>query len=126
MPGTTETNIREFLKEFKKIVVSGRGLDIINRLETREALADLGLTKNNLKEEILGLSVEDYCEGPEPDRDRPGDIWIFGKQIFGREIYIKLKIAWVGEGKIAKCLSFHPASYPLPFPYRAKKRRDDT
>jgi len=121
-----EANIREFLKEFKKSMVSGRGLDIIPRRGTMEALADLGLTKNNLREEILALSVEDYCGGPEPDRDRTGDVWIFGKQIFGREIYIKLKIAWVGEEKIAKCLSFHPASYPLCFPYRAKKRRDDT
>jgi len=87
-----------------------------------EALADLGLTKNNLKEKILALSVEDYCGGPEPDRDRAGDVWIFGKQIFGREIYIKLKIAWVGKEKIAKCLSFHPASYPLCFPYRGEEK----
>jgi hypothetical protein len=125
LPEEKETNAREFLKEFKKIMVRGRGLDIIPRRETMKALADLGLTKNNLKEEIMALSVEDYCEGPAPDRDRAGDIWIFGKQIFGKEIYIKLKIAQVGEEKIAKCLSFHPSSYPLCFPCRAKKRRDD-
>ena len=42
-----ETDIRGFLKEFKKIMVRGRGLDIIPRRETMKALADLGLTKNN-------------------------------------------------------------------------------
>jgi len=117
-------SIRGFLKEFKKIAVTGRGLDIIPRRHTMEALAELGMTKKNLKEEILNLSVEDYCEGPEPDKDRGGDVWVFGKQIGGREIYIKLKIAQVGAEKIAKCLSFHPASYPLCFPYREKRGRD--
>ncbi len=91
------------------------------RRENLDALSDLGLTKKNLKEEILSLSVQDYCEGPEPDRDRPGEIWIFGKHIAEKEIYIKLKIAQVSKEKIAKCLSFHAANFPLCFPYRDKK-----
>lgn len=124
MDEVKKATIRNFLKNFKEIMVSGRGLDIIPRRETMEALAELGLTRNNLKEEIMTLSVEDYCTGPEPDRDRPGDIWIFGKQISGREIYVKLKIAPVGEERIAKCLSFHPAAYPLCFPYRDVRGRN--
>ena len=124
MASLTKDNIRNFLKKLKKIMVTGRGLDIIPRRETMVALANLGLTKRNLKEEILALSLENYCEGPKPDRDRPGDIWIFGKQIEGKEIYIKLKIAQVGKEEIAKCLSFHPANYPLDVPLR-EKRRDE-
>lgn len=116
--------IRDFLLQFKKIMATGRGLDIVNRRENIEALAKLGLTKKNLKEEILTLSVEDYCEGPEPDRDRPGTIWIFGKQIGSEEIYIKLKIAQVGKEKIAKCISFHAADFPLCYPFRAEERKD--
>ena len=68
--------IRGFLLQFKKIAAEGRGLDIVNRRENIEALAKLGLTKKNLREEILALSIENYCEGPEPDRDRPGDVCI--------------------------------------------------
>jgi len=116
-----KTGIINFLNEFKKIVVIGRGLDIVSRRENLDALSDLGLTKKNLKEEILALSVQDYCEGPEPDRDRPGEIWIFGKHIAGKDIYIKLKIAQVGKERIAKCISFHAATFPLCFPYRDKK-----
>jgi hypothetical protein len=117
--------IRDFLMEFKKIMVKGRGLDIVNRRENIDALAKLGLTKKNLKEEIMTLSVRDYCEGPVPDRDRPGDIWVFGKQVGGEEIYIKLKIAQVGKEKVAKCLSFHEANFPLCYPYRAEERKDE-
>jgi hypothetical protein len=120
-----QAEIRDFLLQFKKIMVTGRGLDIVNRRENIDALAQLGLTKKNLKEEVITLSVENYCEGPEPDRDRPGDVWIFGKQIAGKEIYVKLKIAQVGKFMIAKCLSFHEADFPLCYPYRAEERKDE-
>jgi hypothetical protein len=114
-------HIREFLMELKKIVVN-RGLDVILRRENIDALAELGLTRINRVDEILTLSAEDYCSGPEPDNDRPGDLWIFGKQIGDQIVYIKLKIAQVGEEKIAKCLSFHTAKFPLCFPCREKER----
>jgi hypothetical protein len=120
-----KATIRDFLMEFKSIVVTGRGLDIVNRRENIDSLAKLGLTKKNLKEEVMTLSVENYCEGPEPNRDRSGDVWIFGKQIAGKEIYVKLKIAQVGKFKIAKCLSFHAANFPLCYPYRAEERKDE-
>jgi len=119
-----KAEIRDFLMEFKKIMVAGRGLDIVNRRENIDAMAKLGLTKKNLKEEIMTLSVENYCEGPEPDKDRPGYVWVFGKQIGRQEIYIKLKIAQVGKEKIAKCLSFHAAKFRLCYPYQVEERRD--
>lgn len=113
-------SIKAFLVEFKEIVIN-RGLDVIPRVENMEALAELGLTKKNRKNEILTLSVEDYCSGPEPDDERPGHVWVFGKQINGVNVYIKLKIAQAGEKKIAKCLSFHAAKFPMCFPYKEKK-----
>ena len=119
-----KAEIRDFLLEFKKIMVAGRGLDIVNRRENIDAMANLGFTKKNLKEEIMTLSVRDYCEGPVPDRDRPGNIWVFGKQIEREEIYIKLKITQVGKEKIAKCLSFHTANFPLCYPFLAEERKD--
>lgn len=114
--------IRRFLIEFKKIVTTGRGLDVVPRRQNIEALAELGLTKRNRRDEIMTLSVSDYCEGPEADRDKPGNIWIFGKRINEREVYIKLKIAHVGKERIAKCLSFHIATFPLCFQCRPKKK----
>ncbi|MCJ7782753.1 MAG: hypothetical protein MUP41_02400 [Desulfobacterales bacterium] len=120
-----QAEIRDFLVDFKGIMAKGRGLDIVNRLENIDTLAKMGLTKKNLIEEIMTLSVENYCQGPEPDRDRSGAIWVFGKQIGAEEIYVKLKIAQVGKEKIAKCLSFHAANFPLCYPYRGEERRDE-
>ena len=114
-----------FLKEFKKIATEGRGIDFIPRDKNRDALLKLGLTKKNAKQEILSLSVNDYCSGPEPDKDRGGEIWEFGKTLEGKEVYIKLKIAQAGKEQIAKCISFHPPNFPLIFPFKRgdKKRR---
>lgn len=112
--------IADFLAEFKAIVVRGRGLDVIPRRENNQALIDLGITAKIRKEEILLLSVEDYCEGPRVDRDRPGYMWFFGKKLNCQEVYIKLKIAQVDGIKIAKCISFHPAKSPLIYPCRQK------
>lgn len=67
---------------------------------------------------MLGLSVADYSAGPKPDRDRGGDIWEFGKDIDGYEVYIKLKVASVDDAMIAKCISFHIAQYPLKYPHK--------
>jgi hypothetical protein len=110
--------VAKFLKEFKKIATTGRGLDLIPRAENIACLAELRITKKNQKEEIMSLTVDDYCEGPEPDKDRPGEVWLFGKRISSKEVYIKLKIAQVGKETIAKCLSFHPAKHPLCFPFK--------
>ena len=110
--------IGKFLKQFKKIATTGRGIDIVPRRKNLNSLAKLGLTKHGCKQEILNLSVTNYCDGPKEDTDRPDEIWEFGKRISGKEVYIKLKIAQVGEEVIAKCLSFHMAEFPLCFPLK--------
>ncbi len=114
---TDKGNVHEFLEEFRE-AVSQRGLYVIPRRDNQTALSELDLEEPTRKREILGLSVQDYCSGPEPDKGKPGNVWIFGKLIDVREVYIKLKIV-KGAGKPrAICLSFHPARSRLSFPYK--------
>ena len=65
----SEQQVRKFLLEFKQIVTTGSGVDLIPRKESLETLRRLGLTKLNLEEILLGLSVTDYCAGTQA---RPG------------------------------------------------------
>jgi hypothetical protein len=116
--------VRRFLRVFKKAALR-RGIDFIPRREFLEARVRLGLTTRNCKDEIVALTVDDYCEGPSPDRDRPGDVWVFGKKMSGTDIYIKLKLASVEGQTIAKCLSFHQAGYPLCFPFQEEKKGEE-
>ncbi len=115
---TDRDNVRKFLGEFKEIVVSGIGLDVVNRKDNMTALVELGITSNIRKEIILNLSVDNYSSGPEPNTDQPGEVWIFGGKINDKEIYIKLKVDKYGGEKFAKCISFHHAQQPLKYPFR--------
>ncbi len=110
--------VKGFLLEFKRVVTQGSGVDLVRRHDTLETLRYLGLTKRDLEEILLGLTVTAYCAGPKPDRDRPGEVWEFGRDIDGLEIYIKLKVADIQGRKIAKCISFHIAAHSMRYPYR--------
>lgn len=110
--------VAAFLKEFKMLVTKNKGFYVVNRLEHMNALAELGITEQNRKNEILSLSNENYCSGPEPDRDQTGEVWKFGTEINGHEVHIKLKIAEIGKEKIAKCISFHKAKHSQKYPLR--------
>lgn len=114
--------VRTFLLTFKKTVTAGSGVHIVPRENTKATLTELGLTKANLEEILLSLSIRDYCKGPEAERDRvgrsAGEIWFFGKRIQEREVYIKLKLFQVDEQMQAKCISFHFAESSLHYPHR--------
>ncbi len=113
--------IHRFLIKFKKAVTQDSGVMLVPRHDTRATLSHLGITKRNLEEILLTLPVDNYSRGPEADRDKVGDIWVFGKQICGYEIYIKLKVAEVSGTKIAKCISFHIAKYPMEYPCKTSE-----
>jgi hypothetical protein len=112
--------IRDFLREFKRIAAKN-GIYVIPRDKNQQALAELGLTRKNRFDIIMTLSVADYCRGPEPDRNKAGCIWEFGRIVEGRSVYIKLKIAGTDGGDIALCISFHAAEFPLSFPCKGEE-----
>jgi hypothetical protein len=66
---------------------------------------------------IENLRVEDYVKGPVVDElNRLGEMWVFGKDVKGREVYIKVMIAGVTSQTI--CISFHIAEHPLIYPFK--------
>ncbi len=119
MPATTKDRVRTFLREFKSLI-NNRYFYVVNRDYNIQGLLALGITKKIRKKELLSLNVLNYSSGPTPDEDRPGDVWVFGKIIRSNEVYIKLKIVSLSRGNKAKCLSFHPADSPLPYPFLPK------
>jgi hypothetical protein len=116
----TIEEITNFLKEFKQRLVQKGKFDFIEwRSINRDTLTYLGITPHHVKQVIAGLTYENYCFGPEKDRDRPkGDLWCFGVSYSGEEIYIKLSDNFSYDR--AKCISFHVACEKLSYPYRGK------
>lgn len=78
----------------------------------------LEFSKNDSIDEILTLTCKEYSSGPKKDDNANGDVWIFGKIIAGKLIYIQLKIDCINGRKIAKCLSIHPAEFNINFPLK--------
>lgn len=109
--------VERFLTNFKEVANSEGSWHLERR--NWDSLAELGLTEVLAKGEVVGLGVEDYSDGPIAD-DNPlvrGNVFIFGKDIDGIEVYIKLKIVHIEDKRIARCLSFHPAERRLEHPF---------
>ena len=108
MNQASTSEIALFLEEMKRLISSGK-FDFIPRRKNMQALAHLGLTITDAKNEILGLVVGDYYKGPKQDFDpnRPGDIWEFKKDIDGIPFYVKVKITQENGENILKCMGFH-------------------
>jgi len=107
-----------FLQALRETIATN-GLSVIPRASNNQALIDLGLTPKLREEIICNLTGENYAQGPlADDQGLPGEVWIFGYEVDGREIYIKLKIAEMQGIKYAKCLSFHPSQHRLRYPLK--------
>ena len=122
MDETLKPVVAQFLLEFKKLAQSA--LIVWPRDVNTQALLVMGLTFADRICVILSLSVEDYSSGPLRDLNRAGDVWIFGKEVHGLEVYIKLKLVEyrsTGTNAIvsqAVCISFHPTREPLDYPFK--------
>ena len=104
-----------FLFQFKKF--AQKNFSFAERDKSLDTIARLGITSRQAKDEILGLTYEDYYRGPIPDKDSKGsEYWEFGKIICGQEIFIKLKT--VSEHGAAICFSFHMPEETIEYPYK--------
>jgi hypothetical protein len=116
------SDVSIFLVEVKRTIAkagSGSyGWVLVNRRENWDCLANLGFTLRDVGSTLQELTVADYCEGPVKDLDMPGDLWVFGKELEGKEIYVKLKLARLGPLAIVRVVSFHFAEKPLSYPYK--------
>ena len=64
--------------------------------------------------------VDDYVQGPVVDElNKLGEMWVFGKDVKGREVYIKIMLG--GEGCQTICISFHIAEHTLKYPFKIEE-----
>lgn len=74
----------------------------------------------DVKKELNDLSVSLYAKGPLKETlYKQADMWIFGKIIQGKEVYIKITMGQPSDKVL--CISFHFAEESLTYPYKNKK-----
>ena len=110
-----ESLARSFLLSVKFALQRGNWTFSTVRKKNIETLTTLGIGFYDVKNEILALSVMDYCSGPMKDPEMGGDVWVFGRNIEGKEIYIKLKLIGDHRDQGVAVLSFHLAKRALAY-----------
>lgn len=117
---TSITEVIRFLNDFDaKYKVFGI-LFRDERQKNTKALLQLEITPLARKAIIESLSLEDFSEGPLDDKLYGiGNMWVFGKIVKKKEIYIKISLGIPGSNVI--CISFHEAQAPMGYPYKNKQ-----
>ena len=112
----TKREVEAFLEQFKS-KLDVWGIYFIERGKNDNTLSQLGITRAFREEVVRQIKVEDYVETICDDQTL-GELWVFGKQVNGSEIYIKVALGRFGSRTI--CVSFHIAEYPMEYVFRNK------
>ena len=90
--------------------------------KTSICMRGLGYTPSDVLEVIYSLEVRRYSEGPKrDDKGRPHDLWVFGKVVEGKLIYIKFAVFYDEGAVIGICVSFHEPEREMAFPYEGMR-----
>ncbi len=113
----TKQQVEDFLKRLKEKI---KVFDIIyrdDRGKNLQTLATLEIAPTYRKQVILNIEPEDYSEGPVVDTlNKMGEMWVFGKNVKGQEVYIKITLGIPNSSTI--CISFHIAEHPMTYPFK--------
>lgn len=121
--------VKAFLEELKE-VLGVEDFNIDNNLliiksskdeieySTNYTMMDLDYDSSDIVERLKELTVSEYSETLiDKEDDKPPLLFVFGKDINSKLIYIKLKIKGETKKKVL-CLSFHYAKHNMEFPYK--------
>lgn len=108
---STETEVASFLKDFKEKMKFWDVLFRDDRGKNTQALVDLELRPIERKAILEALETKDYSEGPLEEKLYGGaDMWVFGKTVKKKEVYIKITMGAMGSSVIC-----------IPFTWRSTK-----
>ena len=110
-----ESEVATFLNDFKEKMKFWDVLFRDDRGKNSQALVDLEIRPLERKAILNAIETRDYSEGPLEEKMYGGaDMWVFGKTIKKKEVYIKITIGPMGSSVI--CISFHLAQHKMNYP----------
>jgi len=114
---SSELAVTSFLKDFKEKMKFWDVLFRDDRGKNAQALIDLELRPIERKTILEALETKDYSEGPLEEILYGGaQMWVFGKTIKKKEVYIKITMGAMGSSVI--CISFHLAQHKMHYPLK--------
>jgi len=123
LPATKLLQVRSFLRSMKFALQRSNPAGSVFAFSTiREqnmnTLAALEMDVDDVREIVLSLTPDNYCSGPLKDSSIEGNLWVFGKMLKGKEVYIKMKLYGDKRSQLVRILSFHFTKKPLNYHFR--------
>lgn len=116
---STEAEVTSFLKNFKEKMKIWDVLFRDDRGKNARTLVELEIRPIERKNILENLKAKDYSEGPLEEKLYGGTpMWVFGKIVKKREVYIKITMGATNSGVI--CISFHLAEHKMNYPLKQK------
>jgi|SRR5580698_4822169 hypothetical protein len=116
---TGREEVDRFLKDFSHKMGFWGLLIRVDRTDLKNTTTLLALEFNhaNVKRILVELKSEDYSQGPLTDKlYGRSDMWVFGKTLKGREVYIKIQLGLPRSETL--CISFHFAEHRMNYPFK--------
>ena len=86
---------------------------------TPYTLLDLDYDAYDVVNHLKALDVSDFSEIKlDEDDPNPPLLYVFGKEINGREIYIKIKLREFDDSNQVICVSFHYSKWRMNYPFK--------
>lgn len=113
----TKSDVERFLSLFKEKLEIWGIFFLDDREKNKETMALMNFRQLARLNVVKSIEVSDYSQGPIKDAlNGFGEMWVFGKDVDGHEIYIKITLGHAGAKTI--CISFHIAEYPMRYPFK--------
>ena len=113
----TKQDVERFLANFHTKMQVFNIVFRDDRKKNVDALNELEIVGKYRETVIMGLEYRDYVDGPIGNTlNQMGEMWVLGKDVKGREVYIKISMGPPGSSTI--CISFHLAEFPLIYPFK--------
>ena len=112
----TKQEVEQFLSQFG-IKFDVWGIFYLDRDKNEEALKALGITPKARDEIVRQLQPDDYVETLPADFF--DEMWVFGRDMDGTELYIKIAIGRPNDRTI--CISFHIAEHPISYAFKKEE-----
>lgn len=115
MKEITITDVKSFLSSMN-VKIDIFGMVFADRQRCQETMRMLGINETVAKSIIKTLDATDFSKYFDDTTQWGCDLWAFGKDVNGEEIYIKIGLGQPNRQTV--CVSFHKADFPIQYPFK--------
>lgn len=115
MKEITIQDVKNFLNTLN-VKIDVYGMVFANRDRCQDTMRMLGISECVAKSIIKTLEPTDFSKFFEDTTQWKCELWAFGKDVNGEEIYIKIGLG--SPSKKTICVSFHKADHPIKYPFK--------